>query len=251
MTLVQAETGEVVVLMDRDEAEKITAKIKSYAGVLYQLLGEAHDRQAWRALGYASWRAYVAAEFDMGKSHAYRLVSQARIVAELEDAAGIAEVSPMGDSQPLVTEREARDLAPHIEQAKAEVADAVADLPADDTAERTRRTAEVVTNLRDRITKAQARKTVDDEAAAYAADMNARSAANPNPERSRRLEAGLAAITAAQDAATYLRRMTQTSAADVAWMLDNHNPDLAAAARTRLHHALVAIDEAHAWKAGL
>lgn len=125
-------TGEIhrpAVLMNEDEARKITADIKAWAGTLWKKLKEAHDGQAWRALGYSSWRDYIDTEFDMGKSQAYRLIAHANAVYELAEAAGLdPEVSPMGDT---LSERTTRAL--DIDEVCTAVRDAVMDLPRDAT----------------------------------------------------------------------------------------------------------------------
>jgi hypothetical protein len=131
VSLADTETGEIVHLLDRAEADALTAKIKSYAGSLWRLLGEAHDRQAWRSLGYSSWTEYVGTEFDMSRAYAYRLVSHAKAVAELDAAAGIAdpELSPMGD----IPERALRGV--DVNAAATAIAEAIADLPSGATTE--------------------------------------------------------------------------------------------------------------------
>lgn len=80
--------AEVEVFLDKAEAEKLTAEIKAWAGTLWVKLRQAHDGQAWRSLGYPSWSEYVRVEFDMSRSYAYRLVSHATAVAELEAGSG-------------------------------------------------------------------------------------------------------------------------------------------------------------------
>lgn len=67
-------------------ARKLTNEILSTGERLWALLLEAQRREAWRALGYASWREYAAAEFDMSQSHAYRLVNQGHVLEALEAA---------------------------------------------------------------------------------------------------------------------------------------------------------------------
>ena len=109
---VDTATGEIhrpTVLMSEDEARIITADIKAWAGTLWQKLKQAHDGQAWRALGYGSWRDYIDTEFEMGKSQAYRLLTHANAVYEIAEAAGLEpeEVSPAGDT---LSERVTRDL---------------------------------------------------------------------------------------------------------------------------------------------
>ncbi len=127
MSLVNAETGELTVLLTKDEAEQLTAKIKSYAGVICQLVKEAHDKQAWRAMGYGTWAAYCKAEFDYSRSYSYRLIGHVNKLLELSAAAGIdEEVSPMGDT---LTERATRDL--DMDQVTEAVREAVRAIPAD------------------------------------------------------------------------------------------------------------------------
>jgi hypothetical protein len=103
-----------VVELTEVEARLLTNKIKQAADELWRLLLEAHERRAWAALGYASWRHYALNEFGMGQSHAYRLLDQGRVIRALEEAAG----SPVGE---IVTERIARDLKPHLDSVTAEI----------------------------------------------------------------------------------------------------------------------------------
>lgn len=83
--------------LNRLEAEAVTAKIKAYVGVTWILIAEAHSRRADKALGYSSWAEYVETEFDMSRAHAYRLIAHAQAVYELAGAAGLDDVSPIGD----------------------------------------------------------------------------------------------------------------------------------------------------------
>lgn len=91
-----------------DEAQVLTAKIKAHVTQAWLLITEAHDRRAYKALGYDTFAAYVEAEFDMKRAHAYRLINQGRVIAELAHAAGVStlvdtdDVSPMGDTGTMV-----------------------------------------------------------------------------------------------------------------------------------------------------
>lgn len=69
-------------------ARKLTDRIAMATGMLWQMIAEAHDREAWRALGYDTWAAYVAVEFEISRGHAFRLLDQARVTAALEAATG-------------------------------------------------------------------------------------------------------------------------------------------------------------------
>jgi hypothetical protein len=102
------ETAIVAAELTEIEARTLTDRIKQTTDQLWRLLLEAHERKAWAALGYQSWRHYALNEFNMGQSHAYRLLDQGRVIRALEQAAG----SPVGE---IVTERLARDLKPRIE----------------------------------------------------------------------------------------------------------------------------------------
>lgn len=119
--LVNTMTGEIVGTCTPDEAREITDRIKGAVESAWRLLLEAHDRCAWSALGYGSWRDYAQTEFGIGQSRAYQLLDQARVVREIEAASGSTKVE--------ITEREARDLKPHLEEVKADIAQAVAALP--------------------------------------------------------------------------------------------------------------------------
>jgi hypothetical protein len=70
--------------LDRADATALTQRIRTTADGLCDLLLEAHDGKAWKALGYKTWNDYVKAEFDMSRRNSYRLLKQARVGHELE-----------------------------------------------------------------------------------------------------------------------------------------------------------------------
>lgn len=74
-----------IVLLNESEARKLTERIKTAADDLWRLLYEAHERQAWKPLGYGTWAVYVEAEFDMKRRHSYRLLEHAEKMLALED----------------------------------------------------------------------------------------------------------------------------------------------------------------------
>lgn len=76
------------IAISANEARTITEAIKVATETMWELLNEAHSRKAWKALGYKTWEAYIAAEFDMSRSHAYRILDQGRVVRAIEEAAG-------------------------------------------------------------------------------------------------------------------------------------------------------------------
>lgn len=105
MTLVNAETGEIVTLLSKDAARKLTDEIKQDAQALSDKLVQAYDGRAWAALGYSSWREYAAAEFDMSQSRAYQLLDMSRVMRALEAASSTNVERPRNEAQ-------ARALAP-------------------------------------------------------------------------------------------------------------------------------------------
>ena len=96
--------------MTKTCARDLTDRINSSSEDLAGMLKRAHDEKAWRALGYDTWKSYVAGEIKFSKQHAFRLLDLANI------SEAIAE-SPKGDSLPAPTERAARELK-KVEPAK-------------------------------------------------------------------------------------------------------------------------------------
>lgn len=91
---VQGDTGPLTVL----GAKKITKQIKDSFGTTLDLLVQAHDREAWRALGYSSWGAYTAAEFDFSPRRGYQLLFHAQTVKELDGVNNCSQI-PQRESQ--------------------------------------------------------------------------------------------------------------------------------------------------------
>lgn len=140
--------------LNRMEAERVTAKIKAYAGATCQLLLVAHEHKAHKALGYDTWADYVSAEFDISKSRSYQLISQARFILELNEA-----VSTIVD----VSEWEVRELDPVRDEAIAAATEAVKSLPSDasDT-DKAEAAADALDRVRQSLAK-QTRKTTTTE----------------------------------------------------------------------------------------
>jgi hypothetical protein len=91
--------------MSESEARSLTDRIKRGVVHVYELLMEAHDGKAWIALGYGSFREYVAGEFDMSRARAYQLLNQAKVVREISAAVSTAVDIP---------EAAARELGPTL-----------------------------------------------------------------------------------------------------------------------------------------
>lgn len=74
------------------EAKGITLAIKENFDSLGSMLLQARDRKAYKALGYRSFDSYCKTEFGKSISHAYQLIEDVKVVAELE-----AEISKQYD----------------------------------------------------------------------------------------------------------------------------------------------------------
>lgn len=118
-------SGEVAEALDAAAARDLTERIRRTAERLWELLLEAHERHAWVALGYRTWADYVRAEFDMGRSHSYRLLDQGRVIRALEEAAGV----PHGGHPIEIGERAAREIKPRLVEVTERVRERVAEEP--------------------------------------------------------------------------------------------------------------------------
>lgn len=121
-----AEDSELIELddledMDREEAEEITAAIRSTITATYVLLRRAHEGKAYKALGYETWKEYIAGEFDFSVQRSYQLLDLAKTVEVIEAA------TPEGTDVSL-TEAQARDIKRELpkitERVREETADA-------------------------------------------------------------------------------------------------------------------------------
>ena len=111
------------VALTENQARELTERIKTTATRLWELLAEAHEGQAWQALGYESWKAYIQAEFDMSARHSYRLLDSMRPSGV--QASVITAIRDISDPRvtPDITEREARRLKPHLAEVKDHIAE--------------------------------------------------------------------------------------------------------------------------------
>ncbi|MBE7553779.1 MAG: hypothetical protein HS126_22160 [Anaerolineales bacterium] len=94
----------IITPMTETEARVLIEEIKTDISAVGAKLLELHEREGWKALGYASWRECVMQEFDFQSSHVYRLLDFAKIQRVL---------SPIGENgYPLpAAESVARPLA--------------------------------------------------------------------------------------------------------------------------------------------
>lgn len=97
------------------EARLLTKRIVDASEGLAQLLLEAHRREAWKALGYESWRAYAMAEFKFSRGRIYQLLNHAEVVEEISSD---AKIPPLVE---IPSERVTRKLAPLTKSVRREV----------------------------------------------------------------------------------------------------------------------------------
>ena len=90
-------------------ARSLTDKIRAHVSEARTLLAEAHDRQAWKVLGYPTWEAYVRTEFDMSRSRSYQILNHARVTKELVSASGVS-------TSVDISEAAARELKGHLHE---------------------------------------------------------------------------------------------------------------------------------------
>lgn len=74
------DTDTQLVLFTAAEARRLTDEVKADAAALWAKLLQLYEGGAHTALGYSSWADYCEAEFEMGKSHAYRILDAARVI---------------------------------------------------------------------------------------------------------------------------------------------------------------------------
>ncbi len=129
----QKQAGRVAQLSP-EQARILTTNIKHAVVRVWVLVAEAHDRGAWRALGYDTWRDYVVGELQMSESTSYNYLDQARIMRELVTAGAdpnalepppVRVVQRIKDNLPAVRKaaKKAVDDGTSVEDALRELAD--------------------------------------------------------------------------------------------------------------------------------
>ncbi len=111
----------------RARARSIKARLEQIAEERRWLcleLAAAHFVQDWKVLGYPSFVAYTKAEFNLGRSHSYRLLAQAKVIGA---AAAGAAIDPA--QIPSQTERGTRKLVGLLTAISREVDARTRDVP--------------------------------------------------------------------------------------------------------------------------
>ncbi len=118
--------------LSREEAQALTDRIIEGRDNVVILLAEAQIKRAWAALGFASWKHYIATEFDMSEANSYRLIDQARVSWAIERGLVAAEPALGPDSRAresaglLVSGREAQALKGNLDGAVKAITESVA-----------------------------------------------------------------------------------------------------------------------------
>ncbi|MER9691969.1 hypothetical protein NKJ16_08525 [Mesorhizobium sp. M0179] len=107
-----AKTGPATRSLTEREAAALTVRIRKAVDNVWALLLEAQEREAWKALRYATWEAYVKAEFAMSRRNSYRLLDLGRVVREIEDFVPHAA---------QITQRDAAAIKDDLPAVKAEI----------------------------------------------------------------------------------------------------------------------------------
>lgn len=89
--------------LSEDEARELTDAIRSTAIATYVLLSRAYEGNAFKALGYTTWRDYVMTEFDFSAQRSYQLLDLSKTISAIESA------TPEG-TDVVISEAQARDI---------------------------------------------------------------------------------------------------------------------------------------------
>lgn len=100
-----------VTLMTGDEARATVERIKGTLEDVRALLWELHEREGWRALGYATWQDCIRDEFAMSRMHAHRLLN-AFVVDRMLAAGGNVTNGYVRADVATIPEAHARELEP-------------------------------------------------------------------------------------------------------------------------------------------
>lgn len=130
--LLQAVTEDEYV-MDVSEAKELTESIKSTSVALWVLIQRAHDKKAWKALNYNSWKDYIEGEFKFTRARSYQLLAQGSVITEISNAA---------NSELYLTEKEAKIIKKELPKITRRLEDEVGHI--DDEAERKEKAEEII-----------------------------------------------------------------------------------------------------------
>lgn len=101
--------------LSREQARRITDQIRTSANRLWVLVYVAHQRKAWRALGYDSWKTYVAEELGLSESRSFQLVDTGKVMMTI--AAAVGTSPEQLDPVPARTVARVKDKLPALRKA--------------------------------------------------------------------------------------------------------------------------------------
>lgn len=102
--------------MTESEAQEITEAIRSAATATYILLAQAHERKAYKALGYETWADYVKEEFEMSAQRSYQLLDLSRAIAMIEGSVPEGTVVKLTEAQARDIKRELPRITEQLER---------------------------------------------------------------------------------------------------------------------------------------
>lgn len=102
--------SQTVDITSEAEARQLTERIKVKGREFYALLSEAHEKQAYRWLGYSTWEEYVEEEFDITVRQSYRQLAQGHWEKKLGQPVSQREAQTLHQN-PEIAERAAAWMA--------------------------------------------------------------------------------------------------------------------------------------------
>lgn len=83
-TIEGAMTTQILVLMDKEEAQRTVGKINACAGEMGRLLLDLKQREGWRALEYNTWTECLENEFVYSRNRLYEFMRSAPVMERLQ-----------------------------------------------------------------------------------------------------------------------------------------------------------------------
>lgn len=127
-------------MLTEEEARQLTTTIQHLTVQTWILLSEAHERKAWAALGYETWKDYVTIELKMSESRSFQILDTAKIMKAVAQA-GVERVEAI-EPPPARVVQKLKDDLPAVKRAvksavkkEISVEDALRDLAKKRTAE--------------------------------------------------------------------------------------------------------------------
>ena len=120
-------------IIDLKEAQELTETIKSAATATCLLLQHAHDKKAWKAMGYNTWTEYIDNEFKFTRARSYQLLAQANVISAITEVSG---------TEIFLTEKEAKLIKKELPKITEKVSALTEDI--DDESERKTKTKEIL-----------------------------------------------------------------------------------------------------------